>query len=144
MALPRQAGTVGALCACALLAPAVARAGAPAAAIRVNQVGYASTEPKRAYLMSRAGESGAPFTVQSGTAGAPALSGTVGASLGSWSKRYGHVYALDFDAVHAPGTYTVTVGGRAVASSPPVLHRGGRLAVRTAAGQRAVLLRERA
>ncbi len=126
MALLSKALATGALCACALLAPAVASAAppaaatpAPAAAIRVNQVGYASPAPKRAYLMSRADESGAPFTVQSATGGAPALSGIVGASLGSWSRRYGHVYALDFDAVQAPGTYTVAVGGRAGASSPP-------------------------
>jgi endoglucanase len=119
MAVLRRAAALGALAAWAMCAPAGAQAGAPAAAVRVNQVGYASPAPKRAYLMSRVAQTGAPFTVQSASASAPALSGAVGASLGAWSKRYGYVYALDFDAVQAPGTYTVTVGGKAATSSPP-------------------------
>ncbi len=117
MGVRRRAVTVGALAAWALAA-ANASAAAPKSAVRVDQAGYASTVPKRAYLMSRVEQTGAPFTVQSTTASAPALSATVGASLGSWSKRYGHVYALDFDSVQTPGTYTVTVGGKAGASSP--------------------------
>jgi endoglucanase len=106
------------LCALALCTAASARAAAPLSAIRVNQAGYASAAPKRAYLMSRRALSGAPFAVQAAGAGSPALSGTVGASLGSWSKRYRYVYALDFDSVQTPGSYTVTVGGEAAASSP--------------------------
>jgi endoglucanase len=86
--------------------------------IRVNQVGYPITAPKRAYLMSHRAETGATFSVRS-TEGAVAFSGTVGASLGSWSGRFDHVYALDFDAVQTPGTYTVTLAGRAPATSPP-------------------------
>lgn len=103
------AGTTG------VLAPG-ARA-ATKAFIRVNQVGYPTNAPKRAYLMSHADETGATFTVRSAQ-GATVLSGTVGAPLGSWSGRFPHVYALDFDQVQAPGTYTVSVGGRAPASSP--------------------------
>jgi endoglucanase len=118
MALLRKALVLGALTVCAL-GPANAWAAAPQSAVRVNQVGYASPAPKRAYLMSRVADTGAPFTVQSTSASTPALSGTVGASVGSWSKRYGHVYSLDFDAVQAPGTYTLTVGGKAATSSPP-------------------------
>jgi endoglucanase len=113
----RRVVTVGVLAAWALGA-ANASAAAPKSAVRVDQVGYASPSPKRAYLMSRVAQSGAPFTVQSTTAPAPALSGTVGASLGSWSKRYRYVYALDFDAVQTPGTYTIAVAGKAGASSP--------------------------
>jgi endoglucanase len=108
-----------ALCAGALFSAASAVAGAPSSAIRVDQVGYASTAPKRAYLISRTAQSGAPFAVQAAGAGAPALSGTVGASLGSWSKRYRYVYALDFDAVQAPGSYAIALGGKAGALSPP-------------------------
>ena len=88
-------------------------------ALRVDQVGYAAGAPKRAYLMSRDDATGAAFSVAPAPGGAPLFSGTVGASLGSWSRRYGHVYALDFDAVQTPGTYTLTVVGRAAASSPP-------------------------
>jgi endoglucanase len=91
---------------------------ATTAFIRVNQVGYPTTAPKRAYLMSHAYETGEPVTVRSAE-GATVFRGTVGASLGSWSAHFRHVYALDFDAVQAPGTYTVSIGGRKPASSPP-------------------------
>jgi endoglucanase len=118
MSVLSRAAAMAMLCTCALAAPASAQAGAPAAAIRVDQVGYAAPSPKRAYLMSRTAQTGATFTVQSSSASTPALSGTVGASLGSWSERYKYVYALDFDAVQAPGTYTVAVDGTDAASSP--------------------------
>jgi len=100
--------------------PLAARAGAAGGAtfIRVNQVGYPATAPKRAYLMSHREETGTMFSVQS-TQGAVALTGTVGPSLGSWSTRFDHVYALDFDGVQAPGTYTVTLAGHTPVSSPP-------------------------
>jgi len=70
--------------------------------IRVNQVGYPTTAPKRAYLLSPRVESGAAFSVVQVPGGATMFTGTIGGSLGSWSRRYGHVYALDFDAVQSP------------------------------------------
>jgi endoglucanase len=108
----------------ALLAGAVgAFAGSARAAgvafIRVNQVGYPTMAPKRAYLMSRRSETGQAFELRSAE-GASVFSGTVGASLGAWSSRFGYVYALDFDAVQAPGSYSLSVTGRAPATSPPV------------------------
>jgi endoglucanase len=100
--------------------PLAARAGAAGGStfIRVNQVGYPTTAPKRAYLMSHREETGMTFTVQS-TNGETALTGTVGPSLGSWSTRFDHVYALDFDGVQTPGTYTVTLTGKTPVLSPP-------------------------
>jgi endoglucanase len=86
--------------------------------VRVDQVGYPTSASKRAYLMSRRGESGAPFTVRNAE-GASVYAGTVGASVGAWSKRFKYVYALDFDSAQAPGTYTISVAGRTPASSPP-------------------------
>jgi endoglucanase len=85
--------------------------------IRVNQLGYPSAAPKRAYLMSHRDESGEGFSVQT-SQGAIVLEGTVGASLGSWSRRFHHVYALDFDGVQTPGTYTISLAGPAPVSSP--------------------------
>ena len=119
MGLLRTAAALGALAAGMLCSTASAQAAGAAASIRVDQVGYAAAAPKRAYLMSRDDATGAAFSVAPAAGGAPLFSGTVGASLGSWSRRYGHVYALDFDAVQTPGTYTVTVVGRAAATSPP-------------------------
>ncbi len=99
-------------------APATADAAAGSTFIRINQVGYPTATAKRAYVMSSGEISGAPFSVSS-TGGTNVLSGILGAPLGSWNPRFGHVYAIDFDRVQRPGTYTVSVGGRAPASSPP-------------------------
>jgi endoglucanase len=91
--------------------------------VRVNQVGYPTAAPKRAYLMSAKRETGATFTVANGE-GDSVFSATVGASpsgddgAGAWSKRFKYVYPLDFDAVQTPGTYTVSVAGPEPASSP--------------------------
>ncbi|HEV3048468.1 MAG TPA: glycoside hydrolase family 9 protein [Solirubrobacteraceae bacterium] len=111
----RAAATLGlALCALAAFAPAAGAASG--ALIRVDQVGYATGAPKRAYLMSKASQAGESFTVRSAE-GAAAFGGTVGASLGAWSQRYPHVYALDFDDLRTPGTYTIALaaGSRAAA-----------------------------
>ncbi len=97
---------------------AFAAASSGRAFVRVDQVGYPATAPKRAYLMSAKAETGTTFTVRSAE-GASGVAGTVGASLGAWSKRFKYVYALDFDALTAPGTYTISVAGPAPASSPP-------------------------
>ncbi len=118
--LVRRTGVALLTLAAAALAPnATAHAAAAHAYVRVDQVGYASAAPKRAYLMSRRTESGAPFALVRTSDGATLASGTVGASLGAWSGRWRYVYALDFDAARAPGTYTLQVGGRAPATSPP-------------------------
>ncbi|HTA05815.1 MAG TPA: cellulase N-terminal Ig-like domain-containing protein, partial [Solirubrobacteraceae bacterium] len=101
-------------------APAAAAGSTKASSlVRVDQVGYTVTAGKRAYLMAHRDEAGAPFTVLDATSGATVYSGVVGSSTGSWSKRFGHVYALDFDSLQTPGKYTIAVGGRAPASSPP-------------------------
>ena len=89
----------------------------PGAVVRVDQVGYPSRATKRAFLMSEAAERGAMFRVVDGR-GRTVYRGRPGRSTGSWSARYAHVYPLDFDGVHASGTYRIVVGGRAGATSP--------------------------
>lgn len=84
--------------------------------VRVNQVGYVSGGPKRAYLMSSSSESGATFSVKSGST--TVFSAAIGASLGSWSRSYPNVYALDFDILTTTGTYSIAVSGPIAASSP--------------------------
>ena len=96
---------------------AVRAAAAGSTFIRVNQIGYPAAAPKRAYLMSARDLTGTAFQVQT-TQGAVVLAGTVGTSLGSWSTRFDHVYALDFDGVQTPGTYTISLAGRTPMSSP--------------------------
>ena len=84
--------------------------------IRVNQVGYASGGSKRAYLMASAAETGARFAVTN-SGGTAVFSGSVGASIGAWGN-FPQVYALDFDSVSAPGTYTISVASPVAATSP--------------------------
>ena len=97
-----------ALCATAL---------AQSAFVRVNQVGYGAGQTKRAYLMSSGSEAGATFAVRNAI-GTTVFSAPIGANLGSWSRSYGNVYALDFDTVTAAGNYTIAVNGPIAATSP--------------------------
>src|SRR5215813_634177 len=60
--------------------------------IRVNQVGYVASAPKRAYLMATASEAGATFNVRNST-GTAMLTASIGASLGSWGS-FPDVYAI--------------------------------------------------
>jgi endoglucanase len=94
-----------------------AAAAAKPAYVRVDQVGYPTAAPKRAYLLSPVPEPGATFSVV-GADGVTVHTAPIGALLGSWSARYPDVYALDFDGVHLNGTYTITVRGPASGASP--------------------------
>ena len=89
---------------------------AASAYIRVNQVGYASSGSKRAYLMATAAETGATFAVKN-SSGSTVYSASVGTSVGKWGT-FTSVYALDFDSVSAAGTYTISVASPIAATSP--------------------------
>jgi endoglucanase len=106
-----------AITATAFAVAASSAAAANEALIRVNQVGYPTSAPKRAYVMSRKSLAGATFKVLS-SEGATVFSGTVGASLGPWSRRFKDVYALDFNSLQTPGAYTIALAGAAPATSP--------------------------
>src|SRR5258708_5801378 len=90
----------------ALLAPSAAPAKAPAAAVRVDQLGFGSGEAKVAYLLAASAHPGAAFTVVDAS-GNVAYSGLAGASRGRWNKRYAAVQPLDLSALEAPGTYRI-------------------------------------
>ncbi len=98
-------------------APSGATAATTDAFVRVDQVGYAATAPKRAYLMTRAPAAGAAFTV---SRGGVVVAGPlpIGAARGPWNSRFRHVYALDFDRLTDAGTYTIAVSGPVKAVSP--------------------------
>ncbi len=103
-------------------APSSARnASIPDTEIRVDQVGYAASGPKVAYVMSGPALTGASFTVRNGS-GSSVLTGVIGASTGPWSATYRYVYPVDFSSLAVPGTYTITVSGPSAtagaASSP--------------------------
>ena len=99
------------------LAPLLAKAQSGSAFVRINQMGYAATASKRAYLMASGIETSATFSVKN-TGGTTVYSAPIGANLGTWSTTYPDVYALDFGSVTAPGTYTIAVSGPITASSP--------------------------
>ena len=82
--------------------------------VRVNQIGYESGRPMRAYLMAMNPEGGAKFEVRN-SQGKVVYSADIGGLLGTWGKY--NVYALDF-TLSAPDTYTVAVTGPAPGISP--------------------------
>lgn len=100
-----------------LLFPSSARAGSGSAFVRVNQMGYATNASKRAYLMATGVETSASFHIKNAS-GATVFSAPLGANLGSWSSAFPNIYALDFDAVTTPGTYTIVTSGSIPGSSP--------------------------
>lgn len=91
-----------------------ATAGGGEAHIRVNQVGYATTGPKRAFLLSTQPCEGAAFQVLD-DAPAEVFDGVAGADRGPWNATYPHVCALVFDALGDTGDFTITAAG---ATSP--------------------------
>src|SRR3954447_5303066 len=87
-----------------LLAAPPASAG-ERAFVRVNQAGYESGAPARAYLMSTEPVRGETFTVED-AGGVPAVAGAVGERLGTWSHSkalHYSVYALDFTVPDGAG-----------------------------------------
>jgi len=97
----------------AIAAPA---RGGSSAFIRVNQIGYAGSATKRAYLMATGAETGATFAVKN-SSGATVYSAPVGTSVGAWGT-FTTIYALDFDSVSTAGTYTISVASPIAATSP--------------------------
>jgi endoglucanase len=88
------------------------------ALVRVDQLGYPTTGPKVAYLMSPSAMRGATFEVVD-SSGADIFTGTVGPNSGKWNATYRYVYPLTFTPVAATGTDTVVVEGSPPVSSPP-------------------------
>ena len=89
-----------------------------AAYVRVNQVGYTTSEAKTAVVMATGPENGAPFWVARFPGGQAVYTGTVGAGRGAWNAAYTATYTLDFSAVTAPGNYAIVVGGLRPTRSP--------------------------
>jgi endoglucanase len=84
--------------------------GPPAAAIRVDQVGYPTGALKQAEIMTKS-KPAHPLhwvVVRAGSC-TVAASGLAGPDLGAWSKRYGWVWGAGFSGVHAPGSYRVGI-----------------------------------
>ncbi|CAL9351003.1 hypothetical protein SUDANB95_00463 [Actinosynnema sp. ALI-1.44] len=87
---------------------------APSGHVRLDQVGYGTSESKQAYLLAKAPVDGRFSVVDS--RGRTVLTGRIGASRGGWSPAYRAVHPLDFTAVSKAGTYRIKAAG---ATSPP-------------------------
>jgi endoglucanase len=102
------------LFACLFLWSAPNAQAAVSAYIRVNQIGYESGQPMRAYLMTSHTVSSVSFTVAN-SAGVVVASGSAGATLGAWGKY--SIYPIDFRLSQAD-TYSISVTGPVSATSP--------------------------
>jgi endoglucanase len=113
--------TAGLVCIATLapLSQVPAAASATAGAfIRVDQIGYPSTGPKVAYLMSSTAMGGDSFTVLD-SADMAVFTGTVGTSSGKWNSTYRYTYPLTFTPVTVTGTDSIVVQAQAPVTSPP-------------------------
>src|ERR1700733_1072062 len=86
--------------------------------VRVDQVGYATTATKRAYLMTSTAHPGARFRVVD-SHGDAVYSSTAGADQGSWGSTYNHVYALDFNRLYRSGSFHIVVSDGSMQVRPP-------------------------
>jgi len=83
--------------------------------VRVDQVGYATGEAKRAFLLAEAPAGGARFAVVD-AGGRTVHSGRVGPRTGGWNGRYRAVHRIDFSGLRRPGRYRIVVDGLAAPS----------------------------
>jgi endoglucanase len=108
--------------------PAARRAGgarsaaAPAAVIRVDQIGYPRTARKLAAIMTRSKRAGTRWELISRGSCQVVARGAARRNLGSWSREYPAVWGVVFSAVRRPGTYRLAiVPPAAQVSSAPVV-----------------------
>ncbi len=88
---------------------AVPAQAAPVGQIRLDQIGYGSTESKQAYLLAPAAADAAFAVLDS--SGRSVLTGRVGASRGGWNAGHTAVQPIDFSGVTRTGTYRIKVAG---------------------------------
>jgi endoglucanase len=76
--------------------------------VRVNQVGYANSASKVAFVMASARVADVPFTVTSGNK--VVYRGVSRDDVGYWNSHYPAVYELNFSSLRSYGTYRVHAG----------------------------------
>ena len=79
------------------------------AEVRVNQVGYANTAAKEAFVMTSARVADLPFTVTAGNR--VVYRGVSHDDVGSWNGNYKAVYQLNFSALKSSGWYRIHAAG---------------------------------
>ncbi|MGI9007815.1 MAG: glycoside hydrolase family 9 protein, partial [Streptosporangiaceae bacterium] len=91
---------------------------APAAVIRVDQVGYPTGAAKLAAVMTHTSHGGLRWALITGRGCHVVATGVARSDLGSWSHAYPAVWAIRFGGTHRTGTYRLLVTGGARAVSP--------------------------
>jgi hypothetical protein len=76
--------------------------------VRVNQVGFPLGAVKTATALTRNALHSRAFGVVNAQ-GQTVLRARVGPDRGAWNRRWRHAYALDFSALHTPGTYRIVL-----------------------------------
>ncbi|HZL49070.1 MAG TPA: glycoside hydrolase family 9 protein [Solirubrobacteraceae bacterium] len=76
--------------------------------VRVNQVGFPLGAVKTATALTREALHSRAFGVVNAQ-GQTVLRARVGPDRGAWNRRWRHAYALDFSALHTPGTYRIVL-----------------------------------
>ena len=93
--------------------------GAPAAVVRVNQVGYLPHEPKIAIAETRAEMQGRPFAVVAAADPDQVyFTGALDRDRGAFGA-YAHHYPLDFSSLTRPGVYRLIVDDPTPSPPPP-------------------------
>src|SRR5579859_7734430 len=82
---------------------------APAAVIRVDQIGYPRTAPKLAVIMTRSRTAEPSWELISRGTCRVVAHGVARDDLGSWSSRYPAVWAVRLTGVRSPGTYRLAL-----------------------------------
>ena len=109
---------VAVIAATTAIVPATAGASVVTAQVRVDQVGYLSTDVKHAYLMATGAVGHATWRAVDAH-GVTGAAGTVGtANRGAWNAGYPDVYDITLTGLTAPGRYHLVVTGGATATSP--------------------------
>jgi endoglucanase len=85
--------------------------------IRVDQVGYLTSETKRAVLLSAAPVSGT-FSVLKYPSRKTVFIGNIGSAGSAWSSGYPYTYVLDFSPLQTNGEYVLTADS-VDSTSPP-------------------------
>src|SRR5450432_98221 len=91
---------------------------APAALIRVDQVGYLPSDAKHGYLMTSRRVTHATVDVVDGSGHVVAHGNLGTANRGPWNANYPDVYDITFSGLTALGTYHLVSHGDASAQSP--------------------------
>jgi endoglucanase len=84
-------------------------AAAPAAVIRVDQIGYPRSARKLAAIMTRSKRAGTRWELIRRGSCTVVASGAARRDLGSWSREYPAVWAVVFSTVRRPGSYRLAV-----------------------------------